>query len=164
MYSQPAGSGLRNPEAALETVNRQFHDSTAAEHFATLFLGAYTGSTRLLKYVNCGHCPPLLMRAGGEIERLEPTAMMLGAFADLKCTKAEVALRAGDTLLLYSDGVTEAANRVGDEFGEEGVRRVLRESRARSAAELAREVTDAVTRFGGIPPADDVTVVAIRGV
>ena len=161
--SQPL-STLRNPEEALEAVNRHFHNSTAAEHFATLFFGAYAFRTRRLRYVNCGHCPPLLLRASGEIERLEPTAMMLGAFANLNCAKAEIELRAGDTLLLYSDGVTEAANRAGDEFGEEGVREVMRESRAFSAAELATEVADAVTRFGGMPPADDVTVVAIRGV
>jgi sigma-B regulation protein RsbU (phosphoserine phosphatase) len=161
--SQPVAT-LRNPEEALEAVNRHFHNSTAAEHFATLFLGAYTGGTRRLRYVNCGHCPPLLLRASGEVERLDPTATVLGAFANLNCAKAEVDLHRGDTLLLYSDGVTEAANRAGDEFGEEGLIEVLRESRALSAAALAKEVADAVTRFGGMPPADDVTVVAIRGV
>ena len=165
--SQPVAT-LRNPEDALQAVNRQFHSSTAAEHFATMFFGAYSARTRVLRYVNCGHCPPLLLRAHGEIERLEPTATMLGAFANLNCAKAEVELGPGDTLLLYSDGVTEAANPVGDEFGEEGVcevlRAVTRETRAHSAADLAREVADAVTRFGGMPPADDVTVVAIRGV
>jgi len=161
--SQPL-STLRNPDEALEAVNGHFHSSTAAEHFATMFFGAYTGSTRRLRYVNCGHCPPLLLRASGEIERLEPTATMLGAFANLNCTHAEVELHPGDTLVLYSDGVTEAANSVGDEFGEEGVTEVLRESKASSAAELSKELADAVTRFGGMPPADDVTVVAIRGV
>ena len=89
---------------------------------------------------------------------------MLGAFEEWNCAEDEVTLDAGDTLLLYSDGVTEAANSAGDEFGEHRLARALRESTSRTAADLVREIVDAVSAFSGASRADDITVVAIRGV
>src|SRR5580658_1867342 len=71
---------LLEPAHLLELVNRHFFDSTAPEHFATLFFGLYDDRTRTLRYVNCGHVPPLLLRAAGGIEALDPTATMIGAF------------------------------------------------------------------------------------
>jgi sigma-B regulation protein RsbU (phosphoserine phosphatase) len=148
----------------LETVNRHFYASTESDRFATLFFGAYNDRSRKLRYVNCGHCAPLLLREGGELELLDPTAMMLGAFEEWSCTEAEVELRADDSLLLYSDGVTEAASDRGDEFGEERLVRALRECGGKPADAVVREIVDAVTKFGGVSRTDDVTIVAIRGI
>ncbi len=114
--------------------------------------------------MNCGHCAPLLLRAGGEVELLDPTAMMLGAFEEWSCAEAEVELLAGDTLLLYSDGVTEACDDRGDEFGQDRLVLALRGCGGRSADTVVREIVDAVARFGGTSRTDDVTVVAIRGI
>ena len=86
----------------------------------------YDDRTRKVRYVNCAHCPPLLLRANGEIEQLESTATMLGAFERWSCAEAEVELRPGDTLLLYSDGVTEAGAESGDEFGDDRLIHALR--------------------------------------
>ena len=116
---------LERPAAVLASVNKHFFDSTAAERFATLVFAVYDDRTRKVRYVNCAHCPPLLLRAGGEIERLESTATMLGAFAKWSCVEAEAELRPGDTLLLYSDGVTEAGSRY-----RRGVRRRPPDARA----------------------------------
>jgi sigma-B regulation protein RsbU (phosphoserine phosphatase) len=89
---------------------------------------------------------------------------MLGAFEELDCAEDEVTLHLGDTLLLYSDGVTEASNPAGDEFGEDRLVRTLRESGAPTARDLTREIVEAVSQFSGAARMDDITVVAIRGV
>jgi serine phosphatase RsbU (regulator of sigma subunit) len=153
---------LLQPAHVLETVNRHFFDSTAAERFATLFFGIYDDRTRGLRYVNCGHVEPLLLRASGEMERLEPTATMIGAFRHWSCTELEVSLRPGDTLLIYSDGVTEAEAPSGEEFGEERLLRCLRNSQALAARSLMHCIVENVTEFSHGSRYDDVTVVAIK--
>jgi len=159
-----AGAAFRGPAALLEIVHRHFYSSSGSERFVTLFFGAYDDDTRRMRYVNCGHCAPLLLRAGGELTRLEPTATMLGAFEEWSCAEEEVSLDVGDTLLLYSDGVTEAANAAGDEFGEDRLACILRKSGATTAAGLIREIVNTVSTFSGAARMDDITVVAIRGV
>jgi sigma-B regulation protein RsbU (phosphoserine phosphatase) len=163
-FRTQAAAGVRRPAELLEAVHRHFYLSTGSDRFATLFFGSYDDRTRRMRYVNCGHCAPLLLRACGEVYKLEPTATLLGAFEEWNCAEDEVTLDAGDTLLLYSDGVTEAANSAGDEFGEHRLARALRESTSRTAADLVREIVDAVSAFSGASRADDITVVAIRGV
>ncbi len=161
--NQPRGALLR-PAEALQAVNRHFHQSTEAERFATLFFATYDDRTRRLRFVNCGHVAPLLARADGCVERLEPTATMLGAFREWNCREGEADLHAGDALLIYSDGVTEAGIDHGEEFGEERLSEVLRENRAQPAPVLVQAIVDAVADFSGGARSDDVTVVALRGV
>lgn len=161
--NQPPGALLR-PGEVLRAVNRHFFDSTAAERFATLFFGIYDDRTRRIRYVNCAHVAPLIMRTTGEVERLPATATMLGAFAQWNCREAAVELRRGETLLLYSDGVTEAGIDHGDDFGEDRLAAVLRANAGATASELAQRVVEAVSRYSGAARTDDVTVVAMRGV
>lgn len=161
--SQPA-AGLLRPAEVLATVNKHFYDSTGTERFATLFFAIYDDRVRKLRYANCGHVAPLLLRADGRTERLDPTATMLGAFREWTSTEAETALYPGDTLLLYSDGVTEAGVDFGEEFGEERLVGVLRENQGRPAGLLVQAVVDAVANFSGGSRSDDVTVVGIRGI
>ncbi len=148
----------------LQTVNRHFYESTAAERFATLFFGIYDDGTRRIRYVNCAHVAPLLLRASGELVRLEATATMLGAFSRWTCREAPADLGRGDALVLYSDGVTEAGIEEGEEFGERRLEEVLRDHAGASAATLVQKVIDAVSRFSGVSRSDDVTVVALRGI
>jgi sigma-B regulation protein RsbU (phosphoserine phosphatase) len=154
---------LERPAAVLAAVNKHFFDSTAAERFATLVLAVYDERTRKVRYVNCAHCPPLMARAGGEIERLESTATMLGAFARWNCTEAETQLGPGDTLLLYSDGVTEAGADSGEEFGEERLNHALRANLSLPAEALVQAIVAEVNEFSAGSRSDDVTVVALRG-
>jgi sigma-B regulation protein RsbU (phosphoserine phosphatase) len=163
-FRTQAASGVHRPAALLDAVHRHFYSSTGSDRFATLFFGSYDDRTRLMRYANCGHCAPLLFQATGELIRLEPTAAMLGAFEEWDCIEDEVRLEPGDTLLLYSDGVTEAVNSAGDEFGEDRLIRALRESRAPAADDLVREIIHAVSTFSGPSLMDDITIVAIRGV
>ena len=161
--SQPVAS-LLAPVTLLENLNRHFYESTAAERFATLFYGLYDDRTRKLRYVNCAHSVPLLLRAGGAVERLDATATMVGAFASWNCAEREIALAPGDTLLLYSDGVTEAGIDRGDEFGEERLMKILTGHKGQPAAALARDVVDSVAAFSEGARSDDVTVAVLRAI
>ena len=160
--SQPPQALLR-PAEVLATINQHFFGSTAAERFATLVFAIYDDATRHVRYVNCAHCPPLLLRAGGEIETLDPTATMLGAFEEWSCSEGAATLNPGDTLLLYSDGVTEAGADGGDEFGEARLVHTLRANQSLPAEALVQAIIDDVNEFSGAARSDDVTVVALRG-
>jgi phosphoserine phosphatase RsbU/P len=153
---------LRQPAHMLEAVNRHFFDSTPPERFATLFFGIYNDRNRSMRYVNCGHLAPLLLRASGAVEALDATAMPIGAFRNWSCGEREVSLRSGDTLLIYSDGVTEAEAPSGEEFGEERLVRHLRESRRMPARALVHCIVENVSEFSHGSRYDDVTVVAIQ--
>jgi sigma-B regulation protein RsbU (phosphoserine phosphatase) len=152
---------FEHPAKLLEAVNGHFYTSTTSDRFATLFFGVYDDSTRRLRYVNCGHCPPLLLRAAGSMDRLDPTATPLGAFAEWSCEEAEVTLGPGDTLVLYSDGVTEAENEAGEDFGEDRLTALVRDNQP--AADLVYKIAAAVSNFSAGSRTDDVTVVALRG-
>src|SRR5690242_1360164 len=161
-FRNQAPGALLRPSDVLHTVNRHFYESTAAERFATLFFGIYDDGTRRIRYVNCAHVSPLLLRASGEIVNLNATATMLGAFQVWKCREASVDLGRGDTMLVYSDGVTEAGIEHGDEFGDDRLEQVLRENASMPAGKLVQKVIDEVSAFSGASRSDDVTVVALR--
>lgn len=153
----------------IEAANRLLFAATAPEHFATLFLGVYDDATRRLRYINCGHNPPLLARAQGGLEALGSTAPALGLIEKWTAREAGIDLRAGDTLLIYSDGVTEArrlqpadAAADGSEFGEARLAESLLGRRHEPLAELPARLLAEVEAFAGPEPQDDRTVVALR--
>ena len=160
--SQPAAS-LQEPVPLLESVNRHFYASTEPDRFATLFYGLYNDRTRRLRYVNCAHSEPLLLRGSGALERLEPTATVVGAFARWHCVEASVEVRSGDMLTLYSDGVTEAMGAGNEEFGDDRLIATLRANRRAEASETVRAVIGAVADFSRGPRSDDETVMVLRG-
>jgi len=161
-FRSQASQSLCAPAALLESINRQFFQSTAAERFATLFYGLYDDRARRLRYVNCAHNPPLLLRRTGALERLHATALMLGAFPQWNCAVAELTMEAGDSLVIYSDGVTEAPSASGDEFGEERLERMVRSRQGQPASQMVSGILDAVAGFSSGPRSDDVTVMALR--
>jgi len=161
-FRSQSPDALERPSEMLRVVNKHFFESTEAERFATLFFGIYDDRTRKLRYVNCGHCPPFLLRATGEVDRLAPTATPLGAFVDWKCREAETRLGVGDTLLLYSDGVTEAGIEGAEEFGEDRLVHTLRVNQWPPAETLVQAVVDDVADFSAGSRSDDVTVVCLR--
>jgi sigma-B regulation protein RsbU (phosphoserine phosphatase) len=163
-FRNQAPGALLRPSDVLKAVNRHFFESTAAERFATLFFGIYDDGTRRIRYVNCAHVSPFLLRASGEVVKLSATATMLGAFQMWRCKESAVDLGRGDTLLLYSDGVTEAGIERGDDFGEDRLERLLRENVGAPASVVVQKVVDAVSEFSGISRSDDVTVVTLRGI
>jgi serine phosphatase RsbU (regulator of sigma subunit) len=146
----------------LESVNRFFLECTASEHYASLFVGEYDERSERLRYANCGHVPPVVLRRGLRAERLRPTATVLGMFDGWTCGTRETALGEDDLLLLVSDGVTEAASPGGDAFGEERLLAALGAYRDLRAGALVRAISDEVRAFCGGGCADDLTIVAAR--
>jgi serine phosphatase RsbU (regulator of sigma subunit) len=145
----------------LQQVNRIVWKSTAAQHYATLFFGLYDDSTRRLTYVNCGHNPPMLLRADGSVDRLKSTATVIGLFENWECEAIEVQLNPGDLLAIFSDGVTEAM--LGEEeFGETRFLDELRETRRLPMEQVVTTVFTAVQQFSAGNQSDDLTLVVAR--
>jgi sigma-B regulation protein RsbU (phosphoserine phosphatase) len=154
---------VRNLPALLCEVNRIFLGATASERHATAFFGVYDDEDRRLRYVNCGHNPPFLLRRDGFAQTLQPTATVLGLMEDWRADEVVVTAAPGDTLLIYSDGVTEAGGGDGEEFGEARLLDLLRRLRHRPVTSLPADLLAAVDRFVGRPGAeDDRTVIAAR--
>jgi sigma-B regulation protein RsbU (phosphoserine phosphatase) len=149
--------------SVLADVNRSFSESTARNHFATFFIGRYEDDTRRLSYANCGHLPPMIARGDGTLERLGVTASAIGLLDEWTGAVGQVVLNRGDVLAVFSDGVTEAMNREGDEFGEARLADVLVSSRGRPASEIADRVILEVKAFSGGDQHDDLTLVVVRG-
>jgi sigma-B regulation protein RsbU (phosphoserine phosphatase) len=99
---------LSAPAKLLERVNDLFFRSTAPEHYATLFYGAYDGSREELTYVNCGHPPATVKRIGGNLEECAATGLPVGLFPSARCTERTVRLGRAERLVACSDGITEA--------------------------------------------------------
>ena len=146
----------------LRSVNGLFVDCTEPHHFTTLFLGEYDEATRRLRYANCGHLPPLLHRAGSAITKLDPTASVLGMFPEWDCDVAEVTLAPGDTMLLYTDGVTEATSRMGEQFGESRLEVALSTLAHLPLPLLLDAILDEIRSFTDGRFQDDVTLLAAR--
>jgi len=150
---------LEDPYRLLQSANHLFYENTPEDRYATLFYADYDDRSRKLRYVNCGHNPPLLLRADGELERLSATATVLGLFENWKCDVEKVSLRPGDTLVVYTDGITEALNPAEEEFGEGRLVEILRSHRQAPVKELLALILAAVQEFGGASQADDLTLV-----
>lgn len=153
---------VEDPPRFMQSVNRHIFDNTVPTAYATMFFGDYNESTGRFRYVNCGHPPPLLLRADGTVEALGATGMVVGLFAASEYTAEETRLGPGDTLVLYTDGVTECFDQEGAEFGTERLHDILHGSRGNTAEELLERIVSAVREFGGPEPQDDVTLLVAR--
>jgi sigma-B regulation protein RsbU (phosphoserine phosphatase) len=117
----------------------------------------------VLTYCNAGHNPPLLIRRSGAIERLGAMGTVLGIMPELGYEQQAVALEPGDLFAVYSDGITEAADPAGVEYGDERLARVLAADPSRSASQVVEAVMQDVDAWtAGAPPEDDVTLVVGR--
>ncbi len=158
--------GLKHGKALLSSVNKLFHESTPAEYFATLFYAEYRDPTREFRYINCGHPGALLFRGAGQVERMDATALPIGAFHGWKCEEKSVRLEPGDVVVILSDGVLEAGIDQREEFGEKRlIEAVIRAGSAAAPASvdaLLDGVLDELHRFSPGAQSDDVTLVALR--
>jgi sigma-B regulation protein RsbU (phosphoserine phosphatase) len=153
---------LDDPSRLLRSVNQLFFENTAESSYATLFFAIYDDESRRLRYANCGHNPPVLIRAGGEVERLKATTTVVGLFEDWECPLAEQNLCPGDTLVLFSDGVTEAQSDAGEEFGDSRLIETILKCRHFPALELLNQLLEIVRKFSGSKQEDDITLVIAR--
>jgi serine phosphatase RsbU (regulator of sigma subunit) len=153
---------LDEPHRVLSAVNRLLCVNTADAAFATLFFADYDDSTRCFRYANCGHLPSLLLRTDDSLDRLSATATILGAFEDWDCTVAESQLFPGDTLALYTDGITESFNLAGEEFGEHRLIDALRRHRRLPSQALCSAIVDEVHKFSPHEQHDDITLIVAK--
>ena len=153
---------LDEPDRLMQSVNRLFCQSTPENAYATFFFSEYHDQTGRLRYANCGHLPALLMRASGSVERLESTATVLGRFPRWECSIGETNLFAGDTLALYTDGVTEAGCLDGDEFGEGRLLHCLGLHRDLPSHVMVAAVIDEVRRYSPHEQHDDITLIIAK--
>jgi serine phosphatase RsbU (regulator of sigma subunit) len=147
----------------LKSVNQSFYESTDEGSYATLFFGDYQDSTRRLRFANCGHNPPFLVRSNGTAQRLDATATVLGLFERWESSICEAQIAAGDTLVIYTDGITEANNSAGEEFGDGRLLETIRAHLALPVASILDAILTAALEFSGGDMRDDLTLVVARG-
>lgn len=158
-------SGAGGPAEVIRRTNTLLYgDLDRAELMISLFAGHYVPATRKLLYASAGHNPPLVVRRnGGEVERLDPTGIILGVVPDADYDVKYLNLEPGDVVFFYTDGVTEAMDGERRQFGEERLVNVLRENVDRPAEEIIRAVSRAVQAWMGYgKPTDDITSVVLR--
>ena len=146
-------------------LNRITSTNCPANRFISLFFCILDSDTGDLTFANAGHNPPLILRANGENEQLSGSGPVLGITPSTEYREYLSHLDEGDTLLIYSDGITEAINPAGAEFGVGGLARVASARRTDAAATIVSEVNQALLAWtGGAPPADDITIIVARRV
>jgi serine phosphatase RsbU (regulator of sigma subunit)/predicted enzyme related to lactoylglutathione lyase len=153
---------LDHPELLLRSVNRLFYENTVDSAYASLFFAEYDDKAQRLRYANCGHLPGLLLRSDDTHERLESTGTLLGLFKEWDCSMQECELSPGDTLALYTDGVTEACNDAGEEFGEKYLIETLGHRRQLPCQALLKAVVDDVRGFNSHEQYDDITLIIAK--
>lgn len=153
----------RRHEESSRKINRLLCERSSGSRFATMFWGHYDPVEGRLRYINAGHCPPLLVRRGGDVERLEDGGPVLGLLAGARYEQSTVRLNPGDLLVLYSDGVVEAASPAGEEFGEERLSAIAAAWAHAGVAVVRDEILRAVRDFAaGGKLSDDLTLVALE--
>ncbi len=153
---------LDQPQRLLCSVNQLFCDNTPDGSFATLFFAEYDDAASRLRYANCGHLPALLLHSDDTVERLGATATVLGIFKDWDCEIGECQLRPGDTLALYTDGITESYNLADEQFGEQRLIEALQRHREVCAQAALTAIVGEVQRFSPHEQHDDITLILAK--
>jgi sigma-B regulation protein RsbU (phosphoserine phosphatase) len=151
-------------DLALENINRQLCNKNTADMFVTLWLGLLEISSGLLRYINAGHNPPLIKRGDSNFDFLiSPPDLVLAGMDETIYRQRETSLARGDTLFLYTDGITEAENTAGNFYGKERLRAFLNSRGNFPVKELLPELRSDIEAFsGGAEQSDDITMLALR--
>lgn len=160
-------TGLRGVSSAecINYVNKLLCKESLDAMFVTAFYGIYDCRNGITDYTNAGHTPPYMIRRDHRVESLEmETNFVMGVFDDFHFTSGQFVLAVGDALVLYTDGVTEAFNTLGEQFSESGLERVLKTlPDTMGAKELVGEIIDSVyIHAGEQPQSDDITLLTIK--
>jgi sigma-B regulation protein RsbU (phosphoserine phosphatase) len=149
------------PDLLCSRLNSIVYRNTESDRFITFFYAHLDASTRRLAYVNAGHNAPFVVRSDGSHERLREGGAVLGVFAGRNYETGSAQLSAGDRVILFTDGVTEACNPAGEEFGEARLLRLLEDHRTLSANELQAKIIAVVAEFSGSRWQDDATLLVL---
>jgi sigma-B regulation protein RsbU (phosphoserine phosphatase) len=155
---------MDRPAMAISNANAIIAADSKAGMFVTLFYGILEEDNYTLTYVNAGHNPPIICHSDDEhLTELTATGIAIGALSDAEYTAATATLKAGDIIVLYTDGITEAENAQQDMFGEERLNEVIRACRKQPAEEIITTIIESVRTFtGGFAQSDDITLMVIR--
>jgi sigma-B regulation protein RsbU (phosphoserine phosphatase) len=154
-----AGPDSLQPSRLAAKLNQAMSQHLAQGKFITFFYGVLDGPARKLTYTSAGHNPPILMRADGSHLRLEQGGAALGLFETWNYEEGQVDLKSKDRLVLFTDGVTEASNMGGEEYGESRLLSLLRDNRGLRATDLQTTIMQAVMQFTGGALEDDATLI-----
>jgi sigma-B regulation protein RsbU (phosphoserine phosphatase) len=149
------------PDELCTRVNSVVCENIVPNRFISCFYALLDMATRKLSYANAGHYAPMLMRNGGCV-RLTEGGPVLGVFPEQRYQQHEIQLSSGDYLVLFTDGVTEACNATGEEFGEDRLQELLISGQKLHAAEMREKIMTAVTEFSNGNFDDDVTLMVLR--
>ena len=150
-----------SPASICSSVNRLLCRNMASGRFATFCFARIEPAARKIVYSNAGHNPPFVLRKDGSMEQLKEGGMVLGVFPDNAYEQGEVALAPGERVLFYTDGITEARNDAGDEYGEERLENAAMNVRAASADTIKHAVLADVNEFTGGHFEDDATLIVV---
>jgi phosphoserine phosphatase RsbU/P len=143
-------------------VNRYLVERSGDDRYATVFYGVLDQDGRF-DYVNAGHVPPLILRLSGKVDGLGSANFPVGMFQEAEYESASVTLASGEFLVIYTDGVSEAANARTELFEEEGLRRIMETFQGKTVEELADAIREAVKAFtAGAPQSDDITILVVQ--
>jgi sigma-B regulation protein RsbU (phosphoserine phosphatase) len=144
-------------------VNSLLRESTTLDQYVTALYGVLDVKKRIFTYANAGHNPPILLSTDGSWRRLDTGGLTLGFLDAISYQEEPIQLRAGDCLIFYTDGVTEAQSESEEEFGEERLVQVARRSCHLTAEELQKEIYDQIRKFvGQIGLRDDITIMILK--
>ncbi len=149
------------PSALCSQLNAVLSDNIAPGRYASLFYGLLDGNARTLSYESAGHCLPLLVRADGSIQILEASSGVLGLFSHWTYNDQQLALASGDVLVMMTDGLLEATNAQGAEFGYKRLIAAVLPKRAEGAHSIRQRVMEEVTQFCGGEFADDASLIVL---
>jgi phosphoserine phosphatase RsbU/P len=159
-----AQAGARSSLAETVTsVNQYLAENTPANRFVTLFIAELDPLTGIIEYINAGHNPPLIAHSDGQIKQLESGGFPLGILPGALYEVGKTVLQQGDVLVVFSDGVSEANNLKGEEFGMERLEEVIKRNLQASASGMRDKVESALSAFTQTAPAnDDITLVIAK--
>ncbi len=149
-----------SPSEMCRRVNALLHENVATGKFVTFLYGVLDAEKRTFRYSNAGHLPPIVF-SDGEARTVDGGGAVLGVFPSWDYEDAVIELKAGDRLLLFTDGITEAADASGQEFGETGIAQFVKANSALAAKELNNRLLKRVTEFCQAQFHDDATVLVI---
>jgi len=147
----------------IAALNRHVCTNTSGDRLVTLFYGELDTTTGTMTYVNAGHNPPILLRSDGRVDRLQPTAMILGVMADAAVESRQVEIKPADRLLLFTDGFSEAFNKRDEEYGEERfTESFVRVRTLPPSNAVERLISDVLSFCGSVQPCDDMTLMLVE--
>jgi sigma-B regulation protein RsbU (phosphoserine phosphatase) len=154
--------GEQDLAKVMANINQMIFDVSPVNKYATFFYGQYEAATRTLRYVNGGHNPPVVLR-GDEVIRLEDGGPVVGLFRPARYVSGSVVLEAGDLLVGFTDGVSEAMNPADDEWGEDALVATAGAAREQSPEAIIEALIAGADRFAaGAPQHDDMTLLVMK--